>query len=253
MEFSQLFCELSHLSPVDTLIYIKDKFSTETDSKKRVSGFLQLLTKSEENQDYIQKLSDEDKKELIKLFGYDILIQEEAEAELDRKDMRLRSLLEFEINNGIYYFGDVDKEGKLNGEATIKYGTHYMYEGAIKNGLPDGQGRIFSSSGEVCFYCEGTFEKGSPNGENTTVIDSALYEGTWKNGSMLTKKGDNQVEIRFITDQNKIPSFVVEKEKANYYDGSSFFNFLTILTKCNPLTSCIPKTAENINDHEICL
>ncbi len=218
--------------------------------------FLDLLKESEENQDYIKKLSDERKRELIEFFGYGSLIQAESESELDRKNMILRSSLAFEINNGIYYngiyyFGDVDKDGVLNGEATITYGEHCIYEGAVKNGLPDGQGRIFSFSEKVSFYYEGTFEQGLPNGENTTVIDNTQYKGTWKNGSMLTKKGDNQVEIRFITDQNKIPSFVVEKEKANYYDGSSFFNFLTILTKCNPLTSCIPKTAENIDDYEI--
>ena len=255
MKFSQSPFESSHLSLVDTLIYIKDKFSKETDPKKRVLGFLQLLKESKENQEFIQKLSDEGKKELIKFFGYDSLIKEEADISSDRKDMMLRSLLRFEMTNGVYYFGDVDKNGELNGEGTITYGEHYIYEGAVKNSLPDGQGKIFSSSGaKVCFYCEGTFEKGSPIGENTTIIDNMSYEGTWKNGSMLTKDEDgNQVEIRFIIDQNRIPSFVVEEEKANYYDCSSFFNFLTILTKCNPFTSCIPKTAKNIEDHEICL
>ena len=241
---------------------LKCQFSAETDIKEQVLGyFLQLLKENQENQHSIKKLSDEDKKELIKFFGYDILIK--AEAGPDRKEMILRSLLEFEIYKGIYYFGDVDKDGGLNGEATIKYGTHCMYEGAIKNGLPDGQGKIFSfNDAKVAFYYEGTFEKGLPNVENNTVIDGTLYEGTWKNGSMLNKDEDgNQVEIRCIIDQNRIPSFVVEKEKANYveeekanyYDCSSFFNFLTILTKCNPFTSCIPKTAENIGNHEICL
>ena len=258
MELSQLLCELSALSLVDRILTktrLKCQFSKETDSKKQVLGyFLQLLKESKENQDYIQKLSDEHKRELIEFFGYDSLIQEEADARSDRKDMILRSLLTFEMTNGVYYFGDVDTQGKLNGEATITYGKHCIYVGAVKNGLPDGQGKIFSSSGKVCFYYEGTFEKGSPNGENTTVIDSTQYEGTWKNGSMLTKDEDgNQVEIRCIIDQNRIPSFVFEEEKANYYDCSSFFNFLTILTKCNPFTSCIPKTAENIDDHEICL
>ena len=261
MELNQLLCEVSALSFVDRILTktrLKCQFSKETDSKKQVLGFfLDLLKESEENQDYIKKLSDERKRELIEFFGYGSLIQAESESELDRKNMILRSSLAFEINNGIYYFGDVDKDGVLNGEATITYGEHCIYEGAVKNGLPDGQGRIFSFSEKVSFYYEGTFEQGSPNGENTTVINNMQYEGTWNNGSMhgsmLTKNKDgNQVEIRFIIrfiiDQNKIPSFVVEEEKANYYDGSSFFNFLT---KCNPLTSCIPKTAENIDDYEI--
>jgi len=261
MEFSQLFCELLVLSEdiklvVDKMLAdtrLKCQFSKETDIKKQVlEYFLQLLKKNQKNQDSIQKLSDEDKKKLIKFFGYDSLIK--AEAGPDREEMILRFLLEFEIDKGIYYFGDVDKEGKLNGEATITYGKHCIYEGAVKNGLPDGQGKIFSSSeAKVAFYYEGTFEQDLPNGENIN-IDNKFYEGTWKNYSMLTKdENGDRVEIRFIIDQNKIPSFVVEEEKANYYDCSSFFNFLTILTKCNPFTSCIPKAAKNINDHEICL
>ena len=259
MELIQLLCELSALSFVDRILTktrLKCQFSKETDSKKQVLGyFLQLLTKSEKNRDYIQKLSDEDKKELIKFFGYDSLIQEEAEAGSDRKDMILRSSLKFKINNGIYYFGDVDTQGKLNGEATITYGEHCIYVGAVKNGLPDGQGKIFSSNdAKVAFYYEGTFEQGLPNGKHISIDNNCYEVTTWNNCSMLTKDEDgDQVEIRFIIDQNRIPSFVVEEEKANYYDCSSFFNFLTILTKCNPFTSCIPKTAKNIDDHEICL
>ena len=112
--------------------------------------------------------------------------------------MILRFSLEFEIYKGIYYFGDVDKDGGLNGKGTITYGKHYIYEGAVKNSLPDGQGKILSSSGKVCFYCEGTFEQGLPNGENIN-IDNNNYEGTWKNCSMLTKdENGDRVEIRFI-------------------------------------------------------
>ena len=74
---------------------------------------------------------------------------------------------------------------------------------------------------------------------------------------MLNSKDGHVIKF---TMENGIPSFSVEEkaveekaveekaveEKANYYDCPSFFNFLTILTKCNPFASCIPKTAENI-------
>ena len=71
------------------------------------------------------------------------------------------------------------------------------YEGEILNGLPDGQGTIFTQSGRYT----GEFVKGIYNGygemymyprsgkekllfDNGEYVEGALYKGTWKNGKM---------------------------------------------------------------------
>ena len=188
MEFSQLFCELSALSNdiklvVDKMLAdtrLKCQFSKETNLKEQVlEYFLQLLKESKENQDSIKTLSDEDKKKLITFFGYDRLKKAKNDLEQDREKLLLFSSLKFKTGNGIYYFGNVDEKGELNGKAIIDYSNLFLYHGQVRDGLPHGEGTI-SSSEEIkdnVFYYKGTFTQGLPNDDKqtATVINGNIY------------------------------------------------------------------------------
>ena len=263
MEFSQLFCELSALSEgiksvVDKFAQSEFKFNDKDEPKKQIlEYFLQLLKESKENQDSIQKLSDEDKKKLIQFFGYDMLIKAMSVIGKDREELLLPELLGISYNIGNFYkkaiieeSGDVKSSyfgsfynGIPNGEGIISYSKLGekigFYQGIMKDGFPRGEGKMSITINDVTFYYKGLFQQGLPDGEGIAIIDDdAAYEGVWNKGVLNCKDGK---VITFTIVENGIPSIVVEN-----VDRGCFNFFLDLWEKYNPFASCIPKTAENI-------
>jgi len=271
MEFSQLFCELSAVSEdiklvVDKLAQSEFRFNDKDEPKKQIlKYFLQILKESKENQDFIQNLSDEYKKKLMQFFGYEMLKTAMSDIEGDREELILPELLGISYDIGNFckktiieesvdvkssYFGSF-YNGIPNGEGIISYcklGEKIgVYQGIMKDGFPRGEGKMSITINDVTFYYKGLFQQGLPDGKGTPVIDGDTYEGVWNNGVLNCKDG----KVIKFTIENGMPNFavdtVVEKEeKTNHGYFCSFFNFLTIWTKCNPLSVCMQQRAENI-------
>jgi hypothetical protein len=179
-----------------------------------------------------------------------MLIKAMNDQNQDRKEQRLSSVLRFKIRDDIYYFGEFDESGELNGEAIINYSNLFLYHGQVQDGLPHGEGMISSCHGEVVFYYQGKFKQGLPNDDKgTTIINGSIYEGTWKDGVLNSKDG----KLITFTIENGIPNFdvdnkvKVDKEEENTNTSSSYacgflFNILKIF--CDPLSSCMPQKAQ---------
>ena len=70
-----------------------------------------------------------------------------------------------------------------------------IYEGELKNGLPEGQGRYFHIMG---FYYNGDWKKGKQNGKGIERgLQGEIYEGEFKddkrNGKGILKLADNEI------------------------------------------------------------
>jgi hypothetical protein len=78
-------------------------------------------------------------------------------------------------------------EGNYFIETTINYANGNSYTGRLKNGLPDGKGKLIYANG--ISYREGVFVNGELNGYGKTQYDNGdVYEGEFKNG-MKNGKG----------------------------------------------------------------
>ena len=107
-----------------------------------------------------------------------------------------RRNVNFEYDNGDTYEGQV-KRGKKDGEGKLTYnkdesqyngfGTAFdlngnkFYEGNWKDGLPNGEGTYFNENGKEIYT--GNFLNGNQNGFGTTYDDNEkkIYEGNWLN------------------------------------------------------------------------
>ena len=113
--------------------------------------------------------------------------------------------VEMVLENGTTYSGDMC-EGKLSGQAQIKYSNGDKYSGSVVDGQKSGQGTYtwvsgasyegewsedqmngrgtyLYSAGEDGFKLTGSFEDGQPTGECQYYVNSAKhYKTDWSNG-----------------------------------------------------------------------
>lgn len=93
----------------------------------------------------------------------------------------------------IYYLGEVDDEGRADGQGVAIYANGNSYEGGWKNGKKDGKGRYRFADGEMY---EGAFVQDKRQGMGSYVRrNGESYRGYWASdlregeGQVLDKKG----------------------------------------------------------------
>lgn len=100
-------------------------------------------------------------------------------------DGKLSGQAQIKYSNGDQYNGNVS-DGQKSGQGTYTWTSGALYEGKWSEDQMNGNGTYFYPSGEDGYKLAGSFENGKPNGECQYYTNSSThYQTDWSNGKCV--------------------------------------------------------------------